>query len=103
MKKLMACVAAALFITFAPESRAENNPTSSTDPKKGAAEVQALMDLVNEINAMDRSTMTRAERKEIRKELRSIKKEVHRRHGGGGTLYISGGFLVLIIVLIIIF
>jgi hypothetical protein len=45
--------------------------------------------------------MSRAEKKEIRKELRAIKKEVNRH--SGGAVYISGGLLIFLLVLIIIF
>jgi predicted nucleic acid-binding Zn ribbon protein len=105
MKKLMVCIATTvMLLTCTPiQAKAENNPIpiSATDTEKESAELKALIKRVNEINAMDRSTMTRAERKEIRKELHAIKKEV-KRHGGG-TVYISGGLLVLILVLIILF
>ena len=102
MKKLIAyIVAVLLLVTFTPlQSKAEKNPISISNTEKKSAEVQALINRVNEINAMDRSTMSRAERKAIRKELREIKREVNRRHGG---VYVSTGIIILILVLIIVF
>jgi hypothetical protein len=108
MKKVIACIATAMLLaTFTPiQSIAEKKPTSISATEKEAAELKALSNRLNEINAMDRSTMSRSEKKEIRKELRAIKKEVYKHHkhnGGGGAIYISGGLLVFILILIIIF
>jgi arginase family enzyme len=102
MKKLMVCVVTAvMLVTSTPvQSKTENNSIQISATETESAELKALIKRVNEINAMNRSTMSRAERKEIRKELREIKKEV-KRHGGG-TVYISGGLLMLIVVLIIL-
>jgi Flp pilus assembly protein TadB len=107
MKKLIACIAAALLlVTFTPtQLHAEKKPGSTSvagDTGEESAELKAIINRVNEINAMDRSDMTRLERKEIRKELRDLKREANR-HSSSGAIYISGGLLVLILVLIIIF
>ena len=107
MKKLFASIAATLLlIAFAPiQSNAaleKKNATSVSSIENESAEVKALINRVNEINAMDKSSMSSAEKKELRKELRSIKRDVNA-HSHGGAVYISGGLLVLIIVLIIIF
>jgi Flp pilus assembly protein TadB len=103
MKKLFACIATALLLAaFTPiQSNAEKKPVSISTTGKESPELKALINRINEINAMDRSTMTRVERKEIRKELRAIKREAHRH--SGGAVYISGGLLVVILILIIIF
>jgi hypothetical protein len=112
MKKLMVFIATTVMLLTCPliQSKAETNPVPVSASYKGAmtekeieaAKVEALIKRIHEINAMDRSTMTWAERKEIRKELREIKKEV-KRHGGGGAVYISGSLLVVILILIILF
>lgn len=103
MKKLIVTISAALLlVAFTPiQSKAsEKNPTSISSTKTESAEVKALINRVNEINAMDRSSMTKAEKKELRKELRSIKREVN--HSQGGVVYVSGGLILLIILLIIL-
>jgi len=63
------------------------------------AEVEAYESRVNEIKAMDKSSMTSTERKELRKELRSIESELKLNSGG---VYISVGVLILIIILLIV-
>ena len=105
MKKLIAYfIAALMLVAFTPiqSIAAEKEPISFSTAKKESPELKALINRVNEINAMDRSTMSRSEKREIRKELRAIKREVNK-HDGGGAVYISGGLLLLIIILIIVF
>jgi hypothetical protein len=103
MKKLIACIATALMlVTLTPiQSVAEKKPASISLTGKESPELKAIITRVNEINAMDRSTMSRSERKEIRKELRALKKAAHKHDGGG--VYVSAGFIILVLVLIIIF
>lgn len=106
MKKLIAGIAAALLlVTFAPiqsKGEAEKNPTSVSSYENPSAEMKVLIDRVNEINAMDRSAMSSSEKKALRKELRTLKRDVNG-HSHGGTVYISGGLIVLIVLLIILF
>lgn len=73
MKKLIACIATALMlVVFIPiQSVAEKKPASISFTGNESPELKAIITRVNEINAMDRSTMSRSERKEIRKELRT--------------------------------
>jgi hypothetical protein len=75
-------------------------PVSTTLTAEESAKVTVLVNRVNEINAMDRSAMTNSQKKELRKELRSIKREVNKTQGS--VVYISTGLLILIIVLIIL-
>lgn len=105
MKKLIAYLAAALLlVTFAPiqsKAETEKNPTAISITENESAEVKAMINRVNEINAMDKSAMSSSEKKELRKELRTIKRDVNG-HSHGGTVYISGGVILLIILLIIL-
>jgi hypothetical protein len=48
---------------------------------------------------MDKSDLTTKERKELRKELRSIKENVRR---DGGYIYIGAGTLLVVILLVIL-
>lgn len=103
MKKLLVSIAAILLlVAFTPiqSEAAEKNPTSISLTENESAEVKALINRVNEINAMDKSSLNSVEKKELRKELRSIKREVNRVNGS--TVYISGGVILLIILLIIL-
>lgn len=62
-------------------------------------EVNAYEARVNEIKAMDKASMTSAERKELRKEVRAIESELKLNSGG---VYVSVGVLLLIIILLIV-
>ncbi len=67
------------------------------------AQVQRLEEIdarVLEIKEMDFSEMTRAEKKEVKSELKELHKEAKRNSGSG--LYISTGALIIIIILLII-
>jgi hypothetical protein len=85
----------------AKENIASKKTESSEVKKAESAEVTAHINRVNEIKAMDKSSLSSTEKKALRKELRSSKKYVND-HGHGGVVYISGGVVVLIIVLIIL-
>jgi len=89
-----------------------------------AAKDNADLARLNEIKAMDLSTLSRSEKKELRKEVRTIKNDqdgrgrYHERRGGrrhesrggsdyygghsGGTVYFMGGGGLLIIILILL-
>lgn len=58
---------------------------------------QALKARVEEIRDMDKSELTRAEKRELRKELKDTKAILQSR-----GIYIGGGTLILIIILIIL-
>ena len=105
MKKLFVSIAAALLlVAFNPiqsNAASDKNPTSVSSNEKESAEVQIMIDRVNEINAMDKSSLSSAEKKELRKELRAIKRDVND-HSHGGRVYVSFGVILLIVVLIIV-
>lgn len=105
MKKLIvSLVAASMLLTMIPAQANDTNgatTTATTSMKKSESpEVNALVARVNEINAMDKSSLSATEKTALRKELRGIKKEVNRR--SGEVVYISGGLILLIILLIIL-
>lgn len=73
-----------------------------------STDAERLISRLNEINAMDISALNSSERKELRKEVRSIQKElktyseqpyVEARHGG---IYISVGAAIIIGLLLIL-
>lgn len=53
---------------------------------------------IREIESMDLSSLSRAERKSLRKELRSMKKEARR---SGGGIYLSTGAIIIILLVIL--
>lgn len=106
MKKITFVVMAIfLSLTFYPgQSTAEtikkNKPATEVvlNPAD-AAKVKALEVRLNEINDMDKSDLKAAEKRELRKEVRSIKKQVSEI---GGGVYISVGAIIIILLLVII-
>lgn len=101
MKNLIiSLVTLCVMVSFSPASvfAAEVVPGSKTVPVE-SAEMQLLVNRINEIKAMDKSTMSRAEKKELRSELKDAKKEL--REGSRG-LYLSLGAIVIIILLLIL-
>ena len=69
-------------------------------PEQKQARVAEVKQRIEEIKAMDKSQLTRAERKALRAELRGLKKESA---DWVGILYIGAGLLVFIGLLLIIF
>jgi len=63
------------------------------------AELQKIVNRVEEIKAMDKSNLSRTEKKELRKELREMKQ--HARAISGGV-YLSVGAIIIIILLLIL-
>lgn len=74
-------------------------------PKKALTEqqqlrVQQIEARVTEIKNMDKSNMSREERKQLRQELVSMKKEARAVSGGG--VYLSVGAIIIIILILIL-
>lgn len=129
MKKLaLSIMAAFLLLSFIPtqlKAATDNKTVSMAAPKTvESADANANLARLEEIKAMDMSTLNRSEKKELRKEVRAIKDDQdgrgrgyqngrgRRYHDGGnsgnvgvrggGTIYIMGGGGLLIILLIIL-
>jgi hypothetical protein len=62
--------------------------------------LQQIEARVNEIKQMDKSHLSSSERKELRKELVSMKKEAKAATGGG--VYLSVGAIIIIILVLIL-
>ena len=67
--------------------------------KLSAEEITCLKNRVEEIRNMDKSSLTSAEKSELRTELKGIKESVRR---SDGVIYIGSGTLILIIILVIV-
>ena len=63
------------------------------------AQQEILESRLIEINAMDKSNLTRSEKKELKKEVNAIQKEMKTL---GNGIYISAGAAIIIIILLII-
>lgn len=113
MKKIAFCIMGTwLSLTFIPlQSNAQTNDGSMTasstvvDSKPALsvednAKIKVLELRLTEIKEMDKSNLTFADKRNLRKEVRSIN---HQLKEIGGGIYISTGVIIIIIVLLIIF
>jgi hypothetical protein len=66
---------------------------------KEKAKSEVLILRLNEIKSMDKSTMTSAEKKTLRNEVKTIKQEIAKTSGG---VYLSVGAILLIVLLLIL-
>ena len=82
---------------FTTVSASEKNPTTAA--KEIPAEIQVMLNRLDEIKAMDKSNLTSEEKKELRKETKAIKSAVT---ANGGGVYLSVGAVILIVLLLII-
>jgi Ribonuclease G/E len=94
---------ALLLLAFVP-MQLNADPETGSSPKATTEVVMSdeaivLMDRLDEIKAMDKTDLNSAERKELRKEVRDIKKELKEMNGG---VYISVGAAIIIILLLIL-
>ena len=107
MKKIIiGLMATCLSLTFMPLQSfgaTIDEPSSivATKPPEPAesAESKALLLRLDEINTMDMSKLKSSEKKNLRKEVRSIKHELR---AIGGGVYLSAGAIILIVILLII-
>lgn len=81
-----------------PSFAANETPVNATE-KTTAVPVEKLMARIAEIRAMDKSTLTSSERKELRKEVKNMKAEVRANNKG---VYLSVGAAIIIVLLLII-
>jgi hypothetical protein len=75
-----------------PVSIPASNPAAS-------AEANVILARLDEINAMDKSKLNSSEKKQLRKEVRSIKTQLRENHGG---VYLSVGAIIIIVLLLIL-
>jgi hypothetical protein len=104
MKKIILCLmVTCLSLTFIPlqvSAATVADPISVPAPKPAdAAEAKTLLLRLNEINATDMSKLKSSEKKDLRKEVRSIN---HRLKTISGGIYVSAGAAIIIILLLII-
>jgi hypothetical protein len=86
-----------MLMAFSPSAlKAENvsNPVPVESP-----EMNALKNRINEIKALDKSTLSKAEKKELRTELKSINQQLRSNNNG---IYLSVGAIIIVILLLIL-
>jgi hypothetical protein len=101
MKKTVFCIMAlSLSLTFHPLlSTAAADVAPSSKVISDSLYVAGLITRVNEIKDMDKSGLSAAEKKDLRKELRTLKKEVRKSSNG---IYLSVGAIIIVILLLIL-
>lgn len=106
MKKITFVIMAMfLSLTFYPTlsnaATAKNVAQSSmvTTNPGASAETKALVARIDEIGKMDKTGLKSSEKQALRKEVRSIKKQLA---ADGGYVYVSVGVIILIVVLLIV-
>ena len=67
--------------------------------KNESVEAKVLLARLDEIKAMDKSNMTWAEKKQLRKEVRTLKTNLAQVNGG---VYLSVGAIIIILLLLIL-
>lgn len=98
MKKLSRSMLILLFVfSMAGVSYAtpNKNPAATPTPIE-ASEANILLLRLTEINEMDKSELNSVEKRELRKEVKSIKKTLN------SGVYLSAGAIIIIILLLII-
>lgn len=102
-KSALIIMAIFLSLTFVPfQSRATDikNPTAQESNRAPESEqAKVLLLRLDEIKAMDKSELKASERQDLRKEVKSIKKQLSELDGG---MYISVGAIIIILLLLII-
>lgn len=98
LRKLTAVLLIAMCTSIAVPAFAGNEPVTVPVEKANTdARSQQLMNRLVEIKNMDKSTLTSEEKRELRKEVKSIRRE-ERRSG----VYLSVGAIIIIILLLIL-
>ncbi|OFY89768.1 MAG: hypothetical protein A3K10_08600 [Bacteroidetes bacterium RIFCSPLOWO2_12_FULL_31_6] len=99
MKKIIFCLmVVGASLTF--QSNATTITTTEPISKSITEEEASILVLrLDEINTIDKSSMSSAEKKELRTEVKSIEKQLRTSNGG---IYLSGGAIIIIVILIII-
>ncbi|WP_207425531.1 hypothetical protein [Pedobacter sp. SYSU D00535] len=98
MKKFIFTLMAAVMLSLSFSASAADKPKQLTEEQ--TAQIQSIQRRVEEIKAMDKSQLTREQRKELRKELKEMKQQARAVTGGG--VYLSVGAIIIIILLLIL-
>ncbi|TDO21624.1 hypothetical protein [Pedobacter duraquae] len=102
MKKLLYSLALVFMFSISASSvmaadKTDKNKTELTVEQQ--AQLTRITNRVEEIRHMDKSHLSRAEKKELRKELREMKSQAR---AMGGGVYLSVGAIIIIILLLIL-
>ncbi len=104
MKKLTVYLIGIIMLLLNAAALQAENETSSALPATTienieSAETEILVERIEYIDEMDKSDLSSSEKRELRKEVRSIQKELVQR---GTYIYISGTAIIIILLLILL-
>lgn len=100
MKKKIYFLATAFMLMLAtPSVMAKDAKDKPAMTERQQARVEEISKRVEEIKNIDRSTLSRQDRKELRNELMELRKEAKAMSGG---VYLSVGAIIIIILLLIL-
>jgi len=91
-------------ISFMPNQLSANNgtrtePVPPIESPVDAARAQVLLNRLDQIRSMDKSQIDANQKKALRQETKSIKKELKQISGG---VYLSTGAIIIIIIILIL-
>lgn len=105
MKKFVLCLVTCVSLTLLPVRINANAPfeplaaTTSNTNTKNSEEAKALENRLYEIKAMDLSKMKTSEKKQMRKEVKSINRRLHDISGG---VYVSAGAIIVVLIILLV-
>ncbi len=99
-KQILSAFALFMFLSISGFSAVTDPALKGVTTESTSLRVTELETRLHEIKAMDVKSMSRAERKTLRKEVNSIEKEMKTLDNGG--VYISVGAIIIIILLLIL-
>ena len=100
MKKLsFYFLALILSLSVLPTNTYATEKNIAETPKEIPAEVQTMLNRLNEIKEMDKSNLSSSEKKELRTEVKTIKKNLKK---SGQGVYLSVGTIIIILLLLIL-
>ncbi len=85
--------------SFTLANASESSIIPAPAPNEIPADVKVMLDRLEEIKEMDKSALTRFEKKALRKEVRTIKTDMR---ASGNGLYISAGAIIIILLILLI-
>ena len=85
--------------TEGDDKRPKKEMVANMTAEQKAARLEEIKNRVNEIKAMDKSNLSKDERKDLRKELKEMRKEARAMSGG---VYLSVGAIIIIILVLIL-
>ncbi|GGD80274.1 hypothetical protein GCM10011514_50390 [Emticicia aquatilis] len=99
-KHLIYTLTFSFMLSFIPaQLSAENALAKDKTPKTELAESKILLSRLEEIKAMDKSKLSFQEKRQLRKEVRTLKTNLASINGG---VYLSVGAIIIIVLLLIL-